>query len=181
MGRYRDRVAGVGVAVNISHACFSPCQRYRYSLLRDFGMQTPALTVVMLNPSTADAVKDDPTIRRVIGFAKAVGAGSLLVLNLFALRATDPREMLTARDPVGPENDEYLSRALTQAKEEGRFVLAAWGALGGYRGRDFHVLHKLGDGVEWRCLGRTHRGFPRHPLYVSKAQVMVPFVTGGGA
>ena len=60
--------------MNISHACFSPCQRYRYSLLRDLGMQTPALTVVMLNPSTADAVKDDPTIRRVIGFAKAVEA-----------------------------------------------------------------------------------------------------------
>lgn len=167
--------------MNISHAVFSPCGMYRYSLLRDFGMQTPALTVVMLNPSTADATKDDPTIRRVIGFAKAAGAGSLQVLNLFAIRATDPREMLTASDPVGPENDEHLARALTNAKQDGRFVLAAWGAHGGHRGRDFHVLHKLVDGVEWRCLGRTHQGHPRHPLYVPKSQGMVPFSAGGGA
>ena len=152
--------------MNISHAVFSPCRRYRYTLFRDLGMQGPQLTVVMLNPSTADAVKDDPTIRRVIGFAKSWGHGSLLVLNLFAIRATDPRAMLAASDPVGPENDAHLIAALNQAKKLGLPVLAAWGAHGGHQGRDFHVLHKLVDGVDWRCLGRTHHGHPKHPLYV---------------
>lgn len=166
--------------MNINHALFSPCQRYRYTLFRDLGMQGPQLTVVMLNPSTADAAKDDPTIRRVIGFAKSIGAGSLQVLNLFAIRATDPRAMLAAEDPVGPQNDDHLAIELKMAKDEGRFVLAAWGAHGGHRGRDFHVLHKLVDGVEWRCLGRTHQGHPRHPLYVPKSQQMVPFAAGGG-
>lgn len=163
--------------MNISHAIFSPCHRYRYTLFRDLGMQGPQLTVVMLNPSTADAVKDDPTIRRVIGFAKSIGSGSLCVLNLFAIRATDPREMLGATDPVGPENDEHLARALQQAKDERRFVLAAWGAHGGHLSRDFRVMHKLVDGVEWRCLGRTHQGHPKHPLYVPKSQQMVPIAT----
>ena len=160
--------------MNISHAVFSPCRRYRYTLFRDLGMQGPQLTVVMLNPSTADAVKDDPTIRRVIGFARNAGCGSVQVLNLFAIRATDPREMLAADDPVGPENDEHLARELRMAKGDGRFVLAAWGAHGGHMSRDFHVMHKLVDGVEWRCLGRTHQGHPRHPLYVPTIQAMVP-------
>jgi hypothetical protein len=164
--------------VNISHACFSPCRRYRYTLFRDLGMRGPTLTVVMLNPSTADAVKDDPTIRRVIGYAQAWGNGALQVLNLFAFRATDPREMMTAADPVGPDNDEHLTRELLLAKSDQRFVLAAWGTHGGHRSRDFHVLHKLVDGVEWRCLGRTHHGYPRHPLYTPKSQSAMPFKGG---
>ena len=167
--------------MNISHAVFSPCRRYRYTLFRDIGMQGPQLTVVMLNPSTADAVKYDPTIRRVIGFARDGGYGSLQVLNLFAIRATDPRSMLTADDPVGPENDKHLRRELALAKEERRFVLAAWGSHGCHRARDFHVLHVLVDGIEWRCLGRTHKGHPKHPLYVPKAQGMVPFASGQSA
>lgn len=152
--------------MNISHATFSPCRTYRYTLLRDLGMQTPKLTAVMLNPSTADESKDDPTIRRLIGFARSWGHGSLLVLNLFAIRATDPRVMRAAADPVGPENDDHLRAALIETKRLGLPVLAAWGAHGGHLGRDFHVLHKLVDGVDWRCLGRTHRGHPKHPLYV---------------
>lgn len=159
--------------MNISHAVFSPCRCYRYTLFRDLGMQGPQLTVVMLNPSTADAVKDDPTIRRVIGFAKSWGCGSVQVLNLFAIRATDPREMLAADDPVGPENDEHLTRELRMAKDDGRFVLAAWGSHGGHMSRDFQVTHKLVDGVDWRCLGRTHGGSPKHPLYVPSSQGMV--------
>lgn len=168
-------------AVNITWANFSPCKVYRYDLHRDFGMQTPPLTVVMLNPSTADARKDDPTIRRVIGFAKAWGAGSLLVLNLFAIRATDPREMLAATDPIGPENDAYLRRALTAARDEDRAVLAAWGAHGNHLGRDFHVMHKLVDGVRWTCLGRTHAGHPKHPLYVPSNTTPKPHPAGVGA
>lgn len=167
--------------MNISHATFSPCKRYRYTLLRDFGMQAPPLTAVMLNPSTADDVKDDPTIRRLIGFAKAWGHGSLLVLNLFAIRATDPREMLRADDPVGPGNDEAIRHALQQAQDGGLPVLAAWGAHGGHRRRDFFVTHRLVDGVQWVCLGRTHAGFPRHPLYVPSCVSAVPFAAADAA
>lgn len=154
--------------MQLNYAEMSACRRYRYTLHRDLGMQTPCLTAIMLNPSTATATKDDPTIRRLIGFAKSWGHGSVLVLNLFAIRSTDPREMLAAADPVGPRNDEVIAGALTQAKQQGRFVLAAWGAHGGHLGRDFHVMHKLVEGVDWRCLGRTHKGQPKHPLYIPK-------------
>lgn len=159
--------------MNISHATFSPCHRYRYTLFRDIGMQGPQLTVVMLNPSTADAVKDDPTIRRVMGFAKAWGSGSVQVLNLFAIRATDPKVMMADTDPIGPDNDEQLTRELRMACIEKRPILAAWGAHGGHMARDFQVLHKLVSGVDWRCLGRTHGGQPKHPLYVPSSQGMV--------
>ncbi len=154
--------------MKLDGAMFSPCKRYRYDLIRDLGRQGPTLTVVMLNPSTADATKDDPTIRRVIGFAKAWRYGAVHVFNLFALRATDPHEMLAADDPIGPENDAHLERALTAAKADGRFVLAAWGVHGGHRSRDFYVRHKLVDGVAWKCLGQTQAGHPKHPLYVRK-------------
>ncbi len=167
--------------MNISHATFSPCNCYRYTLLRDFGMQGPQLTAVMLNPSTADATKDDPTIRRLIGFAKSWRMGSLLVLNLFAIRATDPRNMLSADDPVGPLNDQAIQHALQVAKDEDRAVLAAWGAHGGHRQRDFHVLHKLVEGVRWECLGTPHQRHPKHPLYVPSACSPRPFLSGGAA
>lgn len=152
--------------MQLNFATFSPCSKYRYELFRDLGMVGPTLDAVMLNPSTADATKDDPTIRRLVGFAKAWGHGALRVFNLFAIRATDPRVMLAADDPVGPENDDYIGRALTLAKAEGRYALAAWGSHGGHRCRDFHVTHRLVEGVQWKCLGRTHGGHPKHPLYV---------------
>ena len=86
--------------------------------------------------------------------------------------------MMAAADPVGPENDEAIRHALQSAKDEGRAVLAAWGAHGSHRARDFYVTHKLVEGVEWRCLGMTHQGHPRHPLYVPKSQGMKAFVGG---
>jgi hypothetical protein len=162
--------------MNISHATFSPCSVYRYALFRDLGMQGPKLTAVMLNPSTADAKKDDPTIRRLTGFAKSWGMGSLLVLNLFAIRATDPRDMMAAADPVGPDNDEAIRHALQSAKDEDRAVLAAWGAHGSHRARDFHVMQKLVDGVRWECLGTTHQGHPKHPLYVPSITSARPYI-----
>lgn len=152
--------------MQVNYATFSKCKSYRYDLHRDLGMQGPCLTVVMLNPSTADATKDDPTIRRLIAFAGSWGHGSLHVFNLFAICASDPKVMLAADEPIGPDNDEHLKRALSAAKNEGRFVLAAWGTHGGYRSRDFQVMNRLVDGVQWKCLGRTHHGWPKHPLYV---------------
>lgn len=136
---------------------------YRYTLERSWqpGFSLP---FVMLNPSTADAEHDDPTIRRCIGFAKRENYDGLLVVNLYAYRATDPREIRRAVDPVGPENDEYLQRVFTTARRASAPVVVAWGANPDpYRLRQ--VL-RLAEGVDLRCLGTTAGGDPRHPLYV---------------
>src|SRR5262245_13227298 len=108
-----------------SSAELSPCGRYRYALTRTWGDPKKVVCWVMLNPSTADADQDDPTIRRCLGFSRAWGAGGLVVVNLFALRATDPDQLRIAADPVGPDNDSHLSTAAF-----GRLVVAAWGARG---------------------------------------------------
>lgn len=154
-------------------AKFSPCRTYRYELFRKVsGDGDKTLTVVMLNPSTADDSRDDPTIRRVIGFARDWGFYAVRVLNLFALRSTDPKVMLAADDPVGPENDRYIANALAESIAQRAPVLAAWGTHGGHRGRAFHVVHRLVDGVDWQCLGQTHSGQPKHPLYIPKNTAM---------
>ena len=160
-----------------STARFSPCGLYRYELTRawDDGALFASrgeLVVVMLNPSTADAEHDDPTIRRVIGFAKREGFSSLRVLNLFALRSTNPNG-LVREGSVGPDNDQALREALAAAVARGVPVLAAWGASPWTEARVPHVL-ALVPGVRWVCLGRTKDGAPRHPLYVPGDQSLVP-------
>lgn len=153
-------------------AWFSDCGAYRYALLRcidlgmlaDEGQQQRCLNVVMLNPSTADAVLNDPTITRCIGYAKRWGYGELMVTNLFAFRATDPRDLKRVDDPVGPENDEYIRKVAAAAD----MVLVAWGSHGGHRGRDEQVRHILADiGKDVHCLTVTAKGQPGHPLYLA--------------
>lgn len=139
-------------------AIISECGTYRYTLSRCWDPPKPSCAFVMLNPSTADATQDDPTIRRCIGFAKAWGYGGVDVLNLFALRATDPSALRSHPDPIGPDNDEYL-RSL-----RGRFVVAAWGVHGALNGRGEAVRKMLGDRLA--VLGLTKDGHPRHPLFV---------------
>lgn len=151
-------------------AKFSPCGRYRYTLTRSWDAAKPEpLVVVMLNPSTADAANDDPTIKRVRGFAESWGWGGILVVNLFAFRSTNPYALREAAergaDPVGPDNDRHLREAQILAKCRGHGVLAAWGAHGALDGRAFRVLHMVDD-VPWVCLGLTLGGQPRHPLFV---------------
>lgn len=143
-------------------AIFSPNQKYRYTLDRDFWGTEQRAVFVLLNPSTATAEEDDPTIRRCIGFAKAWGCAGLTVLNLFALRATDPRDMKAAIDPIGPENDHYI-----RERCEGRIVICAWGAHGVHRERNKRVLQLL-DAVDATvtALKITGGGHPGHPLYL---------------
>lgn len=140
-------------------AVMSPCGRYRYRLTRKWLMGEGMVLFVMLNPSTADAEADDPTIRRCIGFAQRWGFQGLAVGNLFAWRATDPKDLRTVHDPVGIENDYHLTE-MSMAAEA---TIAAWGVYGSYRGRDREVLPFLCD-VEH--LGLTKQGRPRHPLYL---------------
>ena len=137
-------------------ATFDPTGAYRYHLWREWDATLPAVTFVMLNPSTADAEQDDPTIRRCIGFARAWGYGRIEVLNLFAYRATSPRELFAAPDPEGPRNGEHLAAAL------GSGVVVAWGN----HGRRAFVGAREMASRDAHCLGVTALGEPRHPLYV---------------
>jgi hypothetical protein len=118
-----------------SGAELSPCRRYRYRLWRRWS-DGPVVNFVMLNPSTADAEQDDPTVRRCVGFAKSWGAGGLVVTNLYALRSTDPKALWTADDPVGPENAFHLGSGALGADT----VVCAWGAEGARNGRGNEVL-----------------------------------------
>lgn len=145
-------------------ARFSPCGRYRYVLTRDVSILNPRLVnFVMLNPSTADATVDDPTIRRCIGYARAWDYGHLVVTNLFAYRATDPRALKSEDDPVGPDNGEYIATWATHAD----LIVVAWGAHGAYLDRSAAVLAQLrAIGKVPHYLARTKRGQPCHPLYL---------------
>lgn len=143
-----------------SSAVLSDCLKYRYLLTREWG-DGPAVLFVGLNPSTADATKDDPTIRRCIGFAREWGYDRLHMANLFAFRATKPSDMMDAIDPIGPENDKYL---LT-LKNDSALAVAAWGVHGTFRKRNQDVLEML---PQLHYLQLTKAGHPSHPLYLPK-------------
>lgn len=149
----------------ITDAYISDDGVYRYNLVRDWAgdPDSRGMLFVMLNPSTADAVEDDPTIRRCINFAKREGCGYLEVVNLFAFRATEPANMKAADDPIGPENDIVIRQALDDAD----VVVCGWGAHGSFNGRDKEVVALIRDsGHDALALGVTKAGQPRHPLYL---------------
>lgn len=142
---------------------------YRYVLCRAWGTG-PLVTWVMLNPSTADADTDDPTIRKVMGFSRSWGMGSCAVVNLFAWRATDPDELLTAPDPVGPQN----SAAIEEWVGRAHLVVAAWG----HRAEQVHGATPAAVIAGWagtplHHLGLTNAGHPRHPGRIGYATPLV--------
>lgn len=149
--------------------------RYRYRLWRDLGGVGPTTTFIMLNPSTADGDTDDPTIRRCIGFAKALEASLLMVVNLYAYRATSPRELLAelkrGGDIVGPDNDGFLRGELPA----GSPVIAAWGAEQRWMMLRIHQVCSLARSldVQLKALATTKTGSPRHPLYLRSASSLV--------
>lgn len=155
--------------VTTSHAVFSEDRIYRYSLLRQWEPNAPWMMFIGLNPSTADETNDDPTIRRCMGFARREGCGTLVMANLFAFRATDPAVMKAHPEPVGPESDERLARALGRIDH----IVAAWGVHGTHLGRDREVAEICKGRL--LCLGTTKEGHPRHPLYVRGDAPLVPF------
>jgi len=142
----------------------SDCGLYRYRLWREWG-PGPSVLWIMLNPSTADAEQDDPTIRRCRAFSKNWGCGRMEIVNLFALRAACPRDLLKSPDPVGPRNDEVLIRAALHDHAE-RLTVAAWGVFGNIHDRAQEVLDLLSVAPMY-CLGHTRDGYPKHPLYVA--------------
>jgi len=149
---------------------YSPCQTWRYLLERDLAEGEGTLNFVMLNPSTADAVRNDPTIARCVGFGRRWGYRRLLVTNLFALRSPLPAVLGEAEDPVGPENDAYIRRAARAADR----IVIAWGAHGTLRNRQADVLALL-RGRRLEHLGLTRGGQPRHPLYLPAVTEPLPF------
>lgn len=159
-------------------ATFSQCRSYRYALTRRWDPSVEGVAFCMLNPSTADAMADDPTIRRCVGFAKAWGYGALLVVNLFGLRATDPSELYGHDDPVGPDNDVVLAEWADRVSGP---VVAAWGNHGDYQDRCVEVTDLFSrHGARVMCLGMTKSGQPRHPLYVRADTLLVPYPGGEG-
>lgn len=158
-----------------STARFSEDGVYRYELSRRWA-KGPMATWIMLNPSTADAVKLDPTIRRCREFTKSWEMGGLYVVNLFAFRSTDPSALKTAEDPVGPENDDAIHDAVVRS----RVVVVAWGAYPLSVRRGSNVLELIREiGRTPLCLAKTKRGRPRHPLYVRGSAKPFPYVENG--
>lgn len=147
-----------------SGAIFSPCMQYRYSLWRTLTESTNigSFAVLALNPSTADHEQSDPTVTRCINRARDLGYGKFYMLNIFAFRATDPKDMKAAIEPVGIENDETIRQVVSECS----MVVCAWGAHGKYRDRASKVLELLKD-VDLYCLKLTKSGQPQHPLYLS--------------
>lgn len=144
-------------------AIFSQCGKYRYRLWR-YWSQIPPATFIMLNPSTADETLNDPTVERCQRRAYAMGWGGLEVVNLFALRSTDPNGLYESEDSVGRHNDYQIVEACLGAG----IVICAWGNNGAYLGRSKTVKAILErSGIKLHHLGLTSIKEPRHPLYVS--------------
>lgn len=146
-------------------AVISECGKYRYRLWREVGPNTESRCLfVMLNPSTADVFLDDPTIRRCRSFAFAFGHGTLDVVNLFAFRATEPNDLMTAPFPVGPNNDQHI----LSAAKDAALIVCAWGSHKAARTRGPAVRHMLEDsGHKLHYLAITPKGIPYHPLYLA--------------
>lgn len=151
-------------------AVFSPCRIYRYVLWRPLG-DGPYAMFIGLNPSTADESTDDPTIRRCVGFAKREGMGALCMTNVYAYRATDPRVMMNAVAPAGPDNGHWL----TECAKSAALVICAWGKHAAPRevGSVLSILRRYNPRI--RCLGTNKDGSPKHPLYLSSSSPLLPY------
>jgi len=159
----------------MNNALISDCGEYRYWLTREFENELNfipcGVVFIMLNPSTADADKDDATIRRCISFAKGFGFNSLVVVNAYGYRATKPVDLWKVSEPVGPDNDEWIKRIVSDHET----VIVAWG--GNAKINRIKHVHRLLKQTPTKimCLGTTKNGDPRHPLYVKSSQILTPW------
>lgn len=159
-------------------AIISPCGLYRYRLERDLGgmIAGPTVAWIMVNPSTADAEKDDPTIRKVLGFSRKLGAGRVVVGNLFAFRATDIKALRTAVDPVGIEGGDHMRRIMDEADK----VIVAWGPcakLPKWLRNRWHEVAGYAEarGITLFCIGTAGDGHPLHPLMQGYDRPILPW------
>ncbi|MBU2981309.1 DUF1643 domain-containing protein [Lentibacter algarum] len=150
-----------------STAVYSDCERYRYSLTRVWEPEGRRVLFIMLNPSTATEMQNDPTVERCERRARALGFGAFQVTNIFAWRDTDPKNMRAAAEPVGPENDRIIAEGCAWADQ----IIAAWGAHGDHLGRGASMQAVLrATGLPVSHLGLTKAGHPKHPLYIAYTQ-----------
>lgn len=160
----RLKIGDAGDLLSSAGAIFSLDERYRYLVWRIWNPDLPFWAFGMLNPSTADHLALDPTVTRCKARAVEGGAGGLLVWNLFAYRATDPKDMKAADDPVGPLNDLAIRTGVDAAAVN----VAGWGAHGSHLNREFHVREMLArHGARLHAIDFTAQNLPRHPLYLS--------------
>ena len=155
-----------------STAVYSDCERYRYSLTRIWAPAGPKVLFVMLNPSTATEVQNDPTVERCERRARALGFGGFRVANIFAFRATDPRVMRAEADPIGPGNDTAIAQSAPWADR----IICAWGTHGAHldRGAQVSALLRATDQPLYH-LGLTKAGHPTHPLYIAYDRQPAPW------
>lgn len=136
---------------------------YRYMLWRVWDEKSKLMVACMLNPSTADHTKNDPTIQGLILKAKKLGLGGLIVVNIYAYRATSPDEMKKQKDPIGPYNDKAIELAF---QEKDSIILCAWGNHGTHIKRDEEIICKIKEmALKPYALKLTKSGNPEHPLY----------------
>jgi hypothetical protein len=149
-----------------SVAVYSDCEKYRYDLTRVWDEGGKKALFVMLNPSTATETQNDPTVERCERRARTLGFGAFRVCNIFAYRATDPRDMRAQADPVGPENDATILRACDWADR----IICAWGTHGEHRSRGAEMERLLrAQPKPLFHLGLSQKGHPKHPLYIAYA------------
>lgn len=162
-------------------ALISSCGNYRYSLWRVWDMAKPPLLVILLNPSKANATEDDNTIRWLTRWAAANDFGGVMVVNLFAYRATVPSDMKRSRDPIGPENDKHIRAQVRAAVKASGRICVAWGTHGDFMERDKAVValvrsecRDMRRGIV-ECLGVTKGGFPVHPVRLGYDRGLKPY------
>jgi hypothetical protein len=141
---------------------WSPCKKYRYTLWREWGDPSRYVQFIGLNPSRANEHENDNTLKRCIRFAQDWGFGAMYMTNLFAFVTPYPTEMRRAEDPIGPENDHWL----TLLAEHAEMVVACWGCDSSLKKRDAAVLEMIGRFGPVHCFRRTKGGYPEHPLYM---------------
>ncbi|MBT7447467.1 MAG: DUF1643 domain-containing protein [Tateyamaria sp.] len=150
-----------------STATYSECEKYRYSLTRIWNGSGKRVNFIMLNPSTATELQNDPTVERCERRARTLGYGSFAVTNIFAWRDTDPKAMKKASDPIGPENDASIIKQAEWAND----LIAAWGTHGAHLERGSSVKSMLQfTNQPLFHLGLSKAGHPRHPLYLPYVQ-----------
>jgi hypothetical protein len=148
-------------------ATFSDCRNYRYALWRIWDYDKPRIMFIGLNPSTADETQNDPTIRRVIGFAKDWGYGGIYMCNLFAIVSTDPAILKMCTDPIG-DNDHHLLKYADLSKD----ILFGWG---NFKEAVDRVKYVSGLFPNALCLGKNQNGTPKHPLYIAAKTTPISF------
>jgi hypothetical protein len=153
-------------------AVISDCGKYRYLLRRTWDHTKPRALLIMLNPSTADAKLDDPTIRSCVRLLSGLHYGSMEVVNIFGWRATDPDELPKQADPIGPMNERIVAAAISRCD----VVVCAWGANAMAARKSQYLcalIRSNKPGIY--CFGMTKSGAPKHPLYVKSGTPLITF------